>query len=263
MDKATPIGFLVGFAAVLGAIVFEGGVQGIAAFLDVPGMMVCFGGSFAAAMVAFPIGNIMALPKTVMHIFKVKTPNLRNEIKRFAEYAAVVRRDGLLGLEAKLPDVQDPFLKRGLEMVIDNATKEKLHEVLEIEIEALHERHTTGKKIFENMGAMAPAFGMVGTLIGLIQMLGSLEDPSKIGAGMAVAMVTTFYGAFLSNMIFLPIATKLETRSREEVAARQMMLQGLIGLVEGENPRELEGKLKAFLSPKYRQEQVDTLANAA
>ncbi len=263
MDKATPIGFFVGFAAVLAAIMMEGGLHSLTAFVDVPGMLVCFGGSFAAAMVAFPMSNMIGLPKTVMHIFIVKTPNLRTEIKRFSEYAAVVRRDGLLGLEAKLPEVKDPFLKRGLEMVIDNATKDKLHEVLEIEIEALHERHTTGKKIFENMGAMAPAFGMVGTLIGLIQMLGSLDDPSKIGAGMAVAMVTTFYGAFLSNMVFLPIATKLETRSKEEVAARQMILQGLIGLIEGENPRELEGKLKAFLSPKFRQEQVENLANAA
>jgi chemotaxis protein MotA len=250
MDKATIIGFIVGFACVLAAICMNGSLE---SFIDVPGMLVCFGGTFAAAMIAFPMKNITGLMGTLMHIFKVKVPQSKDEIARFSEYAALVRREGLLGLESKIAKISDPFLKRGLEMVIDNAPREKMEETLSIEIHCLHERHMTGKKIFENMGAMAPAFGMVGTLIGLIQMLGSLDDPSKIGAGMAVAMVTTFYGAFLSNMVFLPIATKLETRSKEEVQIRELTLHGLIGLLEGESPRGIEAKLKSYLSPKVRE----------
>ena len=188
MDKATILGFIIGCGAVVAAICHEGTLT---AFIDIPGMMVCFGGSLGSALVGFPLKSILTLPGTLMHCFKVKVPNANEEIARFNDYATIVRREGLLGLEAKLAEVRDPFLKRGLEMVIDNAPKEKVGEVLEIEIQRLHERHGTGKKIFENMGAMAPAFGMVGTLIGLIQMLGSLDDPSKIGSGMAVAMVTT------------------------------------------------------------------------
>jgi chemotaxis protein MotA len=249
MDKATIIGFLVGFACVLAAITMHGSLGD---FIDVPGMLVCFGGTFAAAMVAFPLKKITSLPGTLIHIFKVKVPEPKDEIARFSDYATIVRREGLLGLEAKIANITDPFLKRGLEMVIDNAPREKIEETLSIEISCLHERHSTSKKIFENMGAMAPAFGMIGTLIGLIQMLGSLDDPSKIGAGMAVAMVTTFYGAFLSNMVFLPIATKLETRSKEELAVRELMLHGLLGLLDGESPRGMEAKLKSYLAPKSR-----------
>ena len=253
MDKGTIFGFGIGFTAVLIAITMHGS---LADFVDVPGMLVCFGGTLAAAMVAFPLRNVLGLPGTVMHIFKNKVPDAKEEIKRFADYAAIVRREGLLGLEGKITGVRDPFLKRGLEMVVDNAPREKIEEALSIEIHCLHERHVTGKKMFENAGAMAPAFGMVGTLIGLIQMLGSLDDPSKIGAGMAVAMVTTFYGAFLSNMVFLPMATKLDTRSKEEQQVRELMLQGLLGLVDGESPRGIESKLKSFLSPKHRVDQA-------
>lgn len=249
MDKATLFGFILGFGAVIVAIMMGGS---LGAFVDVPGMIICFGGTFAAAMVAFPMSSVLSAGGTLMHCFKVKVPECKEEIARFSDYAAIVRREGLLGLEAKIAAIRDPFLKRGLEMVIDNAPREKMEETMSIEIQCLHERHSIGKKIFENAGAMAPAFGMVGTLIGLIQMLGSLDDPSKIGTGMAVAMVTTFYGAFLSNMVFLPLATKLETRSKEEVQVRELMLHGLLGLLEGESPRAIEAKLKSYLSPKTR-----------
>ncbi len=149
--------------------------------------------------------------------------------------------------------MKDPFLIRGLEMVIDGTAKEKLEEVLSIELQCIKERHGTGKKIFDQLGASLPAFGMVGTLIGLIQMLHELDDPTKIGAGMAVAMVTTFYGAFVANLVFLPLAGKLEARSKEEVLLRELMIHGLVALAEGEAPRAMEAKLQAFLSPKVRQ----------
>jgi chemotaxis protein MotA len=135
-------------------------------------------------------------------------------------------------------------------LVIDGTPKEKLEEILTIKLNYIQERHHTGKKIFDQLGASLPAFGMVGTLIGMIQMLNSLDDPSRIGSGMAVAMVTTFYGAFVANMIYLPMAGKLEARNKDETLLRELMIQGLVALVEGEAPRAIEAKLRVFLSPK-------------
>jgi chemotaxis protein MotA len=186
----------------------------------------------------------------------------KDEIRRFAQLATIARRDGLLALEKEVGEIRDPFLTRGLEMVIDGTPKEKLEEVLHIELHHIQERHKTGKMIFDQLGASLPAFGMVGTLIGLIQMLHELDDPTKIGAGMAVAMVTTFYGAFVANLVFLPMGGKLEARSKEEVLIRELMIHGLVAMAEGETPRALESKLQAFLAPKAREAQTTPAAAA-
>ena len=254
MDIGTLIGLLMGFSFVAGAILMHGS---LADFIDVPGAMVAFGGSSAAILVAFPFKKVREVFGVVRHVFTERVPKAREEIARFSEYAAVVRRDGLLSLEKQMTDVKDPFLRRGLEMVIDNTPREKLEEVLHIELGGMEERHQLGKKIFDQLGAMLPSFGMVGTLIGLIQMLHELDDPSKIGAGMAVAMVTTFYGAFVANMVFLPLANKLDARSKEEVKVRELMIHGLVALLEGESPRATEAKLNAFLAPKARREDKE------
>ncbi|SRR5579884_857648 len=249
MDIGSILGLIMGFAFVAAAIMMHGSLTD---FVDVPGAMVAFGGSTSAILIAFPMHKVLSIFGIVKHVFLNKVPDPREEIKRFCEYAALARRDGLLGLEKQLQSVKDPFLKRGLEMVIDNTPHDKLEEVLHIELHGLEERHALGKKIFDQLGAMLPAFGMVGTLIGLIQMLHELDDPSKIGAGMAVAMVTTFYGAFVANMVYLPLANKLEARSKEEVKVRELMIHGLVALLEGEGPRAVEAKLNAFLAPKAR-----------
>ena len=175
------------------------------------------------------------------------------EIRRLTELALVARRDGLLALENRLGQIHDPFLVRGLEMVIDGLPCEKIEQLLHIELQCIAERHAVGKKMFDQLGASLPAFGMVGTLIGLIQMLHELDDPSNIGAGMAVALVTTFYGALAANLIFLPLAGKLEHRGKEETLLRELMIQGIVALAEGETPRAVESRLKAFLDPKTRQ----------
>jgi chemotaxis protein MotA len=251
MDIGTIFGLIMGFVCVSGAILMHGSLSD---FIDVPGAMVAFGGSSAAILVAFPFSKVKQVFGVVKQVITVRVPEPKEEIRRFSEFAAIVRRDGLLSLEKKLNDVKDPFLRRGLEMVIDNTPHEKLESVLHIELDGMEERHQLGKKIFDQLGAMLPSFGMVGTLIGLIQMLHELDDPSKIGAGMAVAMVTTFYGAFGANMVFLPLANKLDARSKEEIKVRQLMIHGLVGLLEGESPRAMEGKLTAFLAPKSRQD---------
>ena len=251
MDIGTIIGIILGFGFVLVAITMHGSLKD---FIDLPGAMVAFGGSTAAVFIMFPAKKVLGIFGVIKNVFLTKLADPKDEMNRLTQLASVARRDGLLALEKQIPDIKDQFLVRGLEMVIDGTPKEKLEEVLTIELGCIQERHKTGKKIFDQLGASLPAFGMVGTLIGLIQMLGKLDDPSKIGEGMAVAMCTTFYGAFVANMLFLPMAGKLEQRSKEETLLRELMIRGLVGLIEGEGPRAMETKLKAFLTPKHRQQ---------
>jgi chemotaxis protein MotA len=243
-------GAVLGFAFIATAILIHGKLTD---FVDVPGALVAFGGSFSALFIYFPAKKAAGVFAVVGKCFFNRLTDPRAEIRRFTELAMVARRDGLLALEKQTPGITDPFLLRGLEMVIDGTPREKIEQILQIELGCIQERHATGKKMFDQLGASLPAFGMVGTLIGLIQMLNKLDDPSQIGAGMAVAMVTTFYGAFVANLIFLPLAGKLENRSKEESLLRELMIQGLVALTEGEAPRSMEAKLKAFLSPKARQ----------
>jgi chemotaxis protein MotA len=249
MDLATPLGIFLGCGFILAAITMHGSLKD---FVDVPGAMVAFGGSTSALFIMFPIKKVMGTFGVVKNVFMNSLPNPRDVIKRIGELAGFMRREGLLALEKQIPDIKDPFMVRGLEMVVDGTPRDKLETVLQTELQFIQERHATGKKIFDFLGASLPAFGMVGTLIGLIQMLGALDDPSKIGAGMAVAMVTTFYGAFVANMFYLPMAGKLETRSKEETLIREMTIQGLLALVDGESPKVIETRLLAFLSPKSR-----------
>jgi chemotaxis protein MotA len=257
MDFGTVMGLVMGFAFITAAITMHGKLSD---FIDVPGAMVAFGGSTSALFIMFPMKKVFGVFGVVKKCFLTKLPDPRDELKRLTQLATLARQNGLLGLEKELANISDPFLVRGLEMVIDGTSKEKLEEILNIELTCIQERHSLGKKIFDQLGASLPAFGMVGTLIGLIQMLGELDDPSKIGAGMAVAMVTTFYGAFVANMVYLPMAGKLEARSKEESLLRELMIRGLVALVDGEPPRSMESKLKAFLAPKAR---LDVAANAA
>jgi chemotaxis protein MotA len=253
MDIATILGFLLGFTFIGIAITMHGSLKD---FVDLPGALVAFGGSFSALFINFPLKKVTGVFGVVKNCFLVKLAEPYEEIRLLTELATVARRDGLLSLEKQMANLKDPFMIRGLEMVIDGSPKEKLEEVLNIELNCIQERHSTGKKIFDQLGASLPAFGMVGTLIGLIQMLHELDDPTKIGAGMAVAMVTTFYGAFVANLVFLPLAGKLEARSKEEILIRELMIQGLGALVQGETPRAMEAKLKAFLEPKARDREA-------
>jgi chemotaxis protein MotA len=257
MDIGTIVGLVLGCGCVVAAITMHGSLKD---FVDLPGALVAFGGSTAALFIMFPSKKVLGVFGVVKNVFFHKLPDPRDEMARLTQLASVARRDGLLALEKQLPGIADPFLVHGLEMVIDGTPKEKLEEVLTIELGCIQERHKMGKKIFDQLGASLPAFGMVGTLIGLIQMLGELDDPSKIGAGMAVAMCTTFYGAFVANMVYLPMAGKLEARSKEEALLRELMIRGLVGLIEGEGPRAMETKLKAFLTPKARQGETPAAA---
>ena len=250
MDFGTTLGAIMGFGFVITAMSLHGRLSD---FFDFPGALVAFGGSFSALFIYFPPRKVLGIFSVILKCVFNRIPEPRAEIQRFMGYAAIARRDGVLALEKQISGNTDPFLARGLQMVIDGTPREKIQHILEIELGCIEERHGLGKRMFEQLGASLPAFGMVGTLIGLIQMLNKLDDPSQIGSGMALAMVTTFYGAFAANMVCLPLAGKLETRSKEETLVRELMIQGLMALTEGDSPRALEAKLKAFLAPGARQ----------
>jgi len=169
-------------------------------------------------------------------------------------YAAINRRDGALALEQEIRNVNDVFFVKGLQMLVDGQDSESIRDLMSLEIQYLQDRHSNGKKILEFMGTAAPAFGMIGTLIGLVQMLANLDDPSSIGVGMATALLTTFYGAFAANLIFIPLAGKLGIYSKAETTAMEMIVEGVCAIAQGDNPTSVREKLHAFVSKGRRVE---------
>ena len=246
MDIATLVGIVSGFGLVIVSIMMGGG---LGMFINVPSMMITFGGTIAATLINFPIGNVLGVFGIVKKCFLNKMLTPLDAIKRVTEFATIARRQGILALEERLGDDDDPFLKRGLQLVIDGTSAEVVRDILTSQLDARRERHRRGKSIMESMGASGPAFGMIGTLIGLVQMLRNLSDPSQIGGGMATALITTFYGAVMANLVFLPLAGKLDVASASECLMTELLIEGIICIQNGDNPRTIEDRLKSFLAP--------------
>jgi len=251
MDVATIIGVLAGFGLVFSAIVTGGGV---AVFLNIPSLMITVGGMLSATFIHFSLGDVFRIASVIKKTLFCKLPGEQDLIQKMVNYSAINRRDGTLALEQQLADADDAFLVKGLQMIIDGQDEQVLERQLAMEIQCLQERHQDGKKVLEFMGASAPAFGMIGTLIGLVQMLRSLESPSQIGVGMATALITTFYGALLANLVFLPLAGKLGIRSKKETILREMVVEGLLGIARGDSPTGVRDRMQAFVSGKNREE---------
>ena len=251
MDLATIIGVCAGFGLVTYAILM-GGSAGV--FYDFPSILITVGGMISATFIHFSLGNVLGIFGVVKKTLLCRLPHDQELIQQMVNYAAINRRDGALALEQHIQKVKDPFLVKGVQMMIDGQKEDAIKEQLGLEIQYLQERHADGKKILEFMGSAAPAFGMVGTLIGLVQMLKTLDDPSKIGAGMATALITTFYGALLANLVFLPMAGKLGLRSKKETILREMTVEGLLAVVRGEGPTGVRERMQAFVSGHNRSE---------
>ena len=250
MDLASLIGILLGWVLVLSAILM-GGPLGI--FIDVPSLMIVIGGTIASALVCFRLPAVIGLMGPIKKILLYPLPDPTEEIDRLYTFSQLARREGLLALEEKLEGIDDDFLAKGMRLIIDGFPGEVVREILEIDLMNLRARHQDGKKLLDTMGAMAPAFGMIGTLIGLVQMLQNMSDPSGIGKGMAVALLTTFYGAVTANLIYIPFATKLGNRSKEEGELRSLQIEGMIAIQAGDKPALVKEKLKSFLAPKTRE----------
>jgi len=250
MDFTTLIGIASGVGLVLVAI-FMGG--GISIFINIPSMMITFGGTLGATLINFPFSKVMGVLRVVKNAFFYREISPDEVIKQLVDFATIARREGVLALEQRISSLNDPFLQKGLQLAVDGTPPETIREILRTDIDYLANRHKVGQEIFNAMGTYAPAFGMIGTLIGLIQMLRTLDDPSKIGQGMATALLTTFYGALFANLICLPIAGKLKVRSEEEILSRELIVEGILSIQSGDNPRIVEEKLKAFIAPRLRE----------
>ncbi len=249
MDLATLIGIITGFSLVLIAILLGGSIL---TFVDIPSVLIVFGGTIGITLTRHSLQEVIGMAKVVKHAFFVKLYSPEVIISKFLDFADKARKEGLLALEAELPNIDDEFIVKALQMAIDGMEPEMIKEVLETEIDYLQERHQAGAEILETMGTFFPAMGMIGTLIGLVQMLKTLSDPSTIGPAMAVALITTFYGAIGANLVCLPIAGKLKARSKEETMIKEMIIAGVIAITNGENPRIIEQKLHSFLPPSKR-----------
>ena len=251
MDIATIIGVSLGFVVVVGAIVAGGGAQ---LFFHVPSMAITIGGMLCATMIHFSLPQFLGIFAVIKKTILTKIPPTSELVQKMVNFAAINRRDGALALEQEIQNLEDKFFVKGLQMLVDGQESETIRDLMSLEIQYLQERHGTGKKILEFMGAAAPAFGMIGTLIGLVQMLSNLSSPDDIGGGMAVALLTTFYGAFAANLIFIPLAGKLGIYSKAEATQMEMIVEGVCAISQGENPTSVREKMHAFVSSGRREE---------
>lgn len=247
MDFATIVGIIAGTSLVISAIVMGGSPM---IFFNMQAFMITVGGTVAATFISFNIQQVFNVVRVLGRVFHKEDHMAEKVIDSVVMFAEKARINGILALENDAETAPDPFLRMGLELVVDGTDPALVREILETEVLAVKERHRIGRAIFESMGLYAPSFGMVGTLIGLVQMLLNLQDASKIGPGLAVAIITTFYGVFSAYLIFYPIAKKLDVRSRQEILLKQLIIEGLLAIQAGNNPRLIAKRLKAFLAPR-------------
>ena len=256
MDIATIVGVVFGFIVIIGAIAVGGGAG---MFVDIPSMAITLGGMTCATLIHFSLPQFLGIFSVIKKTIFTKVPSQSELIQNMVNYAAINRRDGALALEQEIHKVSNIFFVKGLQMVVDGQDPESMRDLLDLEIQYLQERHSTGKKILEFMGAAAPSFGMIGTLIGLVKMLSNLSSPDQIGAGMATALLTTFYGAFAANLIFIPLAGKLGIYSGAETTMMEMIAEGICAIARGENPTAVREKMQAFVSQGRREEIKATI----
>ncbi|MEN6521603.1 MAG: flagellar motor protein [Armatimonadota bacterium] len=250
MDFATILGLFVAWGALLVALFMEGGR--VSDLLNPSALVLVIGGTFGATIIAFSLKQITGLPSVIRKAFFCKDTDLMRIIAIMVTFARKARKDGILSLENEVKHIDNNFLKMGIRLVIDGTPSEMVREILETEIVSLQERHKVGENIFTTMGGFAPTLGIIGTVMGLIHMLTSLDQPRKMGPAIASAFIATLYGVGFANLVLLPIGAKLKARTTEEIIAYDMMVEGILSIQAGDNPRMVEVKMLAFLPPKQR-----------
>lgn len=250
------IGTIIGIIAAYGLIIMAIGTQ-LILFVNVPSALVVMGGTLGATMVNFPLSRVFGAVNVAKNAFLVKKNDPSLMIQELIEYAGKARKEGILVLESIVGSIKDEFLAKGIQLAVDGLEPKFIQKIMETEIQFIEDRHKQGAEVFTTMASLAPAFGLIGTLVGLVLMLQSMDDPSSIGPSMAVALITTFYGAVLANTLFVPIAGKLRTRSKEELLVKELVLEGIMSIASGDNPRIMEQKLNAFLAPKLRKSSFE------
>ncbi len=250
MDLASIIGLISGTILISVTIMTSSSTPII--FVSVPSVLVVMGGTAASLLVSFPMWRLKAMVGVGKQIFSEERRSPLTLINNLVRFAEIARKDGILALEGSTAELDDEFLLKGIQLAVDGTDPDLIHETLRTELEYISERHGDGRKLFEAMGKYAPAFGMIGTLIGLVAMLANLDDPSQIGGGMAVALLTTLYGAIMSNLIFLPIADKLKVKDAQEGLLKEIVIRGVMSIQSGDNPRIVAQKLMIYLPPGSR-----------
>ena len=255
MDIATIIGLIASFALMIfGMANGDAGVAGLRYFVDVPSFFITFGGTFGCVFACFPMQDFFEGVKAISQAFKAPNLDLIGTIKQIIDLSNVARKEGLLALEESANNLEDEFMKKGILLIVDGTDPELVRGILEAELMNTDARHQKNIGFWKQIGALGPAWGMIGTLIGLVLMLQNLSDPDSIGPNMAVALITTYYGSVLANWVSAPISTKLGMYNDAETQLKEIMIEGLLSIQAGENPRVIEEKLKSFLAPSMRSE---------
>jgi len=259
MDLATIIGIVGGFVLTVMSILTSGG--SLSSYINIPSVLMTIGGSLSAVITSNPLSRTLSLGKYISQAIKVKDWGEEKIISTLVAFSEKARREGLLALEDEVEELQEEFLKKGIQLVVDGTDPEIIKNLLYNELNQIQARHSSVIKIFDDWGKFAPAFGMIGTLTGLIAMLANLQDESMIGSGMAVALITTMYGSMMANIMLIPLKSKLEDRDKEETLVREIMIEGILSIQSGDNPRILEQKLGSFLPPSRRSAVMQETAN--
>ncbi|MCR4288531.1 MAG: flagellar motor protein [Deltaproteobacteria bacterium] len=250
MDILTIVGLVLGFSAIIGGQVLEGGT--LHSIMQFTAAIIVLGGTIGAVLVNYSMPTFLLALKNVRKTLFNGKDDPKGVIKEIAELAGIARKDGLLALEARIKAINDPFLKKGLQLIVDGTEPKLTREILEIDVAYSEEYNMSSSKVFESAGGYAPTIGILGAVLGLIHVMENLAEPDKLGGGIAVAFVATVYGVGSANLLWLPLAGKMKSKIREEVIIKEMIIEGLISISEGENPRRVEEKLGGFLREASR-----------
>jgi chemotaxis protein MotA len=254
MDFATFIGVIVGYTLIIVALYIG---PGIGVYVDLPSALIVVGGTVGIILMHFPLNRVLNVFTLVIKTFFAREMDPQRVIQQMVSFAVRARRDGILALEAAENEVDVDFLKEGIRLAVDGNEPAVVQEIMERELNYIEERHKESSSVLSSIGEYAPAMGMIGTLIGLVAMLQTLDEPASIGPSMALAIITTFYGSMIANFFALPLAGKLRVRSKDEILIKEIMLAGILSIQSGDNPRIIERKLNAFLKPKSRESQFE------
>lgn len=250
MDIASLIGIIMGFFMLVYGIISNH--ADVMTYLNFPSAIITFGGALFATMLSYSMQDFLNSMKSIRLVFKASKMNTSEMIKSIIDLSNVARKEGLLSLEEAAADLDEPFLKKGILLIVDGTDPDLVRGIMETELVSIESRHKTVIGFWEALAAMGPAWGMIGTLVGLVNMLNNMSDPSRIGGDMAVALITTLYGSVLANWLCTPVAGKLKAQNAQEMQLKEIMVEGLLSIQAGENPRVIEEKLKSFLAPKDR-----------
>ncbi len=251
MDIVTILGIALGLAAILVGQVLEGGT--IHSIMQFTAALIVFGGTAGAVLINYPLHTLVLSMKNLKKVFFNPKDQPRELIRKIGEYATIARKEGLLALEPKIKEIDDPFFAKGLQLIVDGTEPQTTREILEVDVAYAEEYDLSSAKVFESAGGYAPTIGILGAVLGLIHVMENLAEPEKLGTGIAVAFVATVYGVGSANLLWLPIAGKMKQKIREESIVKEMLIEGLIGLSEGENPKRLEEKLEGFLKASEKE----------